>query len=147
MARINKKFSSPVPSNSSGEEDLDFIDEMIDGGFGGCEMSEILMEMLRTVICNQNPFNVSLSGPNEDRILGLFGYDLHDLAVREMDGHVEHYVGAIKRGESVPKRTISRSEYEKYVKKAVLDRESQELIVKIMGWLISKFNGNDLGKS
>ena len=144
---MNKKPSSSVSNFSDEEEHVDFIDEMVDNGFGGCEMSELLMEMLKSTLINQNPFNVSLSGSNEDRILGLFGYDLHDIAVKEKDGHIEHYEGAIKRGEVVPKHAISKNEFNKYIKKVVLDRESQELIVKIMGWLISKFNGNDLNKS
>ena len=144
---MNKKPSSSVSNFSDEEEHFEFLDEMSDDGFGGCELSEILMDMLKNTILNQNPFNVSLSDQNEDRILKLFGYDLREFAVKEKNGRIEHYEGAIKHNEAVPKGVISSKEFTKYIKKSVLDRESQELMVKVIGWLISKFNNNDLDKS
>lgn len=135
MARVDKESSFPVPS-SSGEDD--FMKEVMNE-FSGCEMSELLLDMLETAITNQNPFNVSLNSENEDKLLELYGYSIVEFPIKEKGGKIEYYEGAIKSGEKVPKRALTRSQFTQYNKKAVLDRENQKLMIKIMSWLISKF--------
>jgi hypothetical protein len=143
MARIEKDSSRRA---SSSAED-DFMNEMIKNELSSCEMSSILMEMLEMAITRQNPFQVSLNSDNEDKLLGLYGYDLVEFPVKEEDGKIGYYEGAVKFGESVPKKALTKSQFVKYSKKSILDSENQMLILKIMAWLISKFNGNDSSKS
>lgn len=143
MARIDKDSSRRAPSPA---ED-DFMSETIKNELSGCEMSSILMEMLEMAITRQNPFQVSLNSENEDRLLSLYGYELAEFPVKEEDGKIGYYEGAIKLGEKVPKKTLTKSQFVKFSKKSILDSENQMLILKIMAWLISKFNGNDNNKS
>lgn len=143
MARIDKDSSRRA---SSPAED-DFMNEMIENELSGCEMSRILMEMLEMAITKQNPFQVSLNSENEDRLLGLYGYELTEFPVKEEGGKIGYYEGAVKLGENVPKKALTKSQFVKYSKKSILDRENQMLVLKIMAWLISKFNGNDSSKS
>lgn len=141
MARVNKKGSSfPMFDSSDGEENV--IREVVNE-FSGCEMSELLMDILETAITNQNPFTVSLNSENEDKLLELYGYSVVEFPIKDGSGSISYYEGAIKSGEKVPKRAIPRSQFTKYSKKAVLDRENQKLMLRVMSWLISKFGRDD----
>ena len=140
MARIENEPIRDSFDGDSGEEEM--IKEFVNEGLEGCELAHLLMDMLEMAITKQNPFNTSLNSENEDRLLGMYGYDLVELSVKDKDGHIEFHEGAIKRGDPVPKRALSHDQFSKYVKKSVLDRENQELIMRVVGWLISKFKGD-----
>ena len=143
MARVNKKGSSfPSMFSSSDGEENDVIKEVVNE-FSGCEMSELLLDIIETAIFNQNPLTVSLNSENEDKLLELYGYSVVEFPVKENGGGISYYEGAIKSGDEVPKRAITKSKFAQYSKKAVLDRENQKLMLRVISWLISKFNKED----
>ena len=139
MARIENESSFLTPSLPEGD---DFMEEVMKN-ISGCEMSNLLMDMLKTAITNQNPFNVALNSENEDKLLDLYGYQIVEFPVKQSNGEIEYFEGALKKGEKVPKRPMTMSQYTSYSKKAILDGESQKLMIKVMSWLISKFKDDD----
>lgn len=136
MARIKKNQN---PGLISTPEEDDFMREIL----GGCEMSDILMDMLEMAIKKQNPFSVSIEGDFENKLLGLYGYDVAEFKVKETDGRIETYEGAIKKGETVPKSAIDRKEFMGYLKKGIIEKENQRFILRLISWFLKKMSEDD----
>lgn len=135
MARIKKD----QPRGKCASEIDDFMKELI----GGCEMSTILMDMLGEAIDRQTPFSTSLNGEYENMLLDLYGYDVVEIMVRESDGEISLFEGAIKKGEKVPEEPIDQTEYYKYLKKTIIGEENQKFMLRFVSWVLKKMKEDE----
>ena len=135
MARIKKDQTR----GECAPEIDDFMNELL----GGCEMSTILMDMLREAIDRQTPLSTSLNGKYEKMLLDLYGYDVVEIKVRESDGEISLFEGAIKKGEKVPEEPIDQREYYKYFKKPIIEEENQKFMLRFISWILKKMKEDE----
>ena len=133
MANINN-IPSPLLGDSQG------------GGLENEVLNQMLVELLRDLSLNKNPFTTDLSDSEDKEILEAYGYTLHKITITD-DSGVQGRISvalpsslSVSESRKVLKGIKTFEDAYMYYPKIVLERENRKLYVKLIKKLINDCN-------